>query len=111
MPYQDEIGMCKAERILHRIKKHIGGESKISNNNVPHLVIKGKETTYSICYFGSTRTIRVFDNYLNFRVPQKKYTFKEWGEVVRFLKPLTKEGRDENQKGDIKRSNTGFLER
>ena len=66
----------KAETILKKIQKEIGGYSRISNNFVPHLLIKKDNITYSICYFGGTKSFRIFYPYPSFAKPQHKIDVK-----------------------------------
>lgn len=75
----------KAERILTRLKINLGtGVLRTSNAGVPHLVIRKGTATYSICYFGKTRVLRVFSDYGS--TGQERMDFKEGYQVVNWFR-------------------------
>ena len=70
----------KPKRVLQQIQKYIGGDLKISKRGVPHLVLG----TFSICYFGKRKYIRVFSDYCS--AENGKYKdFKTYPELVRHM--------------------------
>jgi hypothetical protein len=71
----------KAERVLGSLQRRVGGEVKISQRGVPHLVVQN----LSACYFGKNKLVRVFTNYGQFIEPQEKFDFKEWTEAASFI--------------------------
>lgn len=76
---------AKNHRIFQRIIKSVGkGEVFISRRGVPHVVI---DNFYSVVRFGNG-TIRVFDNYCDFKAKQKKHDFNQWGKVVDYLREV-----------------------
>ena len=87
----------KATRILKVIQGKIGGRGRVSLGGVPHLVVA---ENFSVCYFGSTRTLRIFTPYPSYGRRQKKYTFKTWVEVVNFFQAMWSDSININVKVD-----------
>lgn len=75
----------KAMRVLSQIQGNIGGDLRISQHGVPHLVLGGKGGL-SISYFGRTRILRIFLNYMSFAEPAPKFSFSNWMDAKSFLK-------------------------
>lgn len=74
--------ICKADRILTKIQDHLGGDLRRSARNVPYLLIGD----VSFCYFAKKRTVKIFEDFGQFRSPQKSHEFKDFNEAVRFYK-------------------------
>jgi len=73
--------ISKAETVLKKIQNYIGGELRISQNGVPHLVL---DNNFSICYFVKSKSLRTFIAYM--RPENRKYMdFKEHTELVRYF--------------------------
>jgi len=62
-------------------------ELRISRNSVPHIVVRIPKfrQAFSICFFGKSRIWRLFSGYCDFTKPQRKYTFKNHCDLLRFL--------------------------
>ena len=74
----------KCLSILEKIAAQVGGAVRHSMGGVPHLVVTLGETTYSVTYFSSRRTLRVFSPYPG--SSQTRHDFKQWPEVVTHLR-------------------------
>lgn len=75
---------CKAERVLRQIQRNVGGVICKSKSQTPHLVVGGVGGL-SVVYFGKTRSLRVFTQYMKFNLKQELFDFKQWPEVKRFV--------------------------
>jgi len=71
----------RAWNLLSKIQKHTGGEVKISDRNVPHLVVD----KHSVAYFMKRDSFRVFYLYMEFDKKQTKKDFKTWLDVANYL--------------------------
>lgn len=61
---------------------------RVSNNNVPLLVIEHDKTRYSIAYFLKYKNFKIFYDYCNFDVKQKSLIIESGKDVYRFFKEL-----------------------
>lgn len=64
----------------------IKGAVRISNRDVPHILVPFNDITYSVCYFGSTDTWRIFFPYPSSE--QIRITLNSREEVINYFKNL-----------------------
>lgn len=83
MPVLPESEQISIKDRLQRVATQVGGIYRISNRGVPHLVVSGGSGMCSVCYFGSTRTWRVFYPYPG--RDQNKMDFKDESNLVSYL--------------------------
>ena len=77
--------MSKPSNRLLSIQKRIGGDLKISNGGVPHLVLEKDGIPASVCYFGRSDVYRVFTTYMQFSSPQTKIDFNTPEQVIEYF--------------------------
>jgi hypothetical protein len=86
----------KAEWMLMTVKKklaeyyHQESELRTSEAGVPHLVVSVGVTSYSVCYFGRTKSFRIFYPYPCIKQRQCVANPKTYNDVLLFFK-LTRE--------------------
>lgn len=76
---------------LTELTKKIGGTVRISKKGVPHIVVEGNNCKYSVAYFSSTNTFRVFWPYPSYGELQNKKTLAAEDDVARFLSNVDRE--------------------
>ena len=66
------------------------GTFRVSNKGVPHIIVRciAIERSYSVAYFGKSKTWRVFFPYMEFDVKQTKWDFKTEDEVLKFFEEI-----------------------
>lgn len=69
--------------IMTEVAEEIGGEYKVSQRNVPYVVIKYKGEKASVCYFKKTNIFRLFYPYPG--DAQEKIDFSSKEELLKHL--------------------------
>lgn len=91
----------KTLRVLRALQRRVGGVLRTSQRGVPHLVIsRPAKASLSACYFGKSRSVRVFINYGQFIQPQEKFNFPTWNEAADFIEArfdITPKARPDNE--------------
>ncbi len=78
----------KTEKVvvmLNGLAEKIGGFVRLSKKGVPHIVVERGGRTYSVCYFASTNTFRVFWPYPSYGAVQSKKTVANEEAVIKLL--------------------------
>lgn len=71
---------------LDRMRRALPGSwLRVSDRGVPHLAVRRALRTFSVCYFASSDTWRVFWPWPTYGRRQFKRTFHADGAVVKFL--------------------------
>jgi len=87
----------KAEWMLMKVQKkleeyyHQESELRKSEAGVPHLVVSVGATSYSVCYFGRTKSFRIFYPYPCIKQRQCVANPKTYNDVLLFFKQVREE--------------------
>lgn len=68
-----------------RNNKDVGVQKRRSQRGVPHVLVKVKDATYSVCWFWQRRFYRVFFPFPSDDAPQTRYDFTTPDEVSTFF--------------------------
>lgn len=71
---------------LTQIQKIVGGDLRISNQGVPHLLYPNNiKPLYSICYFKKSKLYKVFYPYPSIFGKQNRINFLHYTQVINYL--------------------------
>ncbi len=82
--------MSEIPSLILELKKQLqpfvsGTKARLSRRKVPHLVVWADEEIYSVCFFGKTKTWRIFYPWPSYGKTQTKMDFPTFGHVIEYF--------------------------